>query len=105
MLNYKVKIGLAPMRRNTTNRPAKTFLTWVSAEERGHRFVKYIEENFTNEHVEFVNINGLGHNDLMYDDESVEAVAERFTKEAVDAVFIINTNFGNEEAAVQRISA
>ena len=99
MLNYKVKIGLAPMRRNTTNRPAKTFLTWVSAEERGHRFVKYIEDNFTNEHVEFVNINGLGHNDLMYDDESVEAVAERFTKEAVDAVFIINTNFGNEEAA------
>lgn len=44
MLDYKVKIGLVPMRRNTTNRPAKTFLTWVSAEERGHRFVDYIEK-------------------------------------------------------------
>ena len=44
MLNYKMKIGLVPMRRNTTNRPAKTFLTWVSAEERGHRFVDYIEK-------------------------------------------------------------
>ena len=46
MLDYNVKIGLVPMRRNTTNRPAKTFLTWVSAEERGHRFVEYIENNF-----------------------------------------------------------
>ena len=45
-MDYKIKIGLAPMRRNTTNRPAKTFLTWVSAEERGHRFVDYIEKNF-----------------------------------------------------------
>ena len=44
MLNYKMKIGLVPMRRNTTNRPAKAFLAWVSAEERGHRFVDYIEK-------------------------------------------------------------
>ena len=55
MLNYKVKIGLVPMRRNTTNRPAKTFLTWVSAEERGHRFVDYIEKNFKSENVTFCN--------------------------------------------------
>ncbi len=66
MLDYKVKIGLCPMRRDTTNRPAKTFLTWVSAEERGHRFVKYIEENFADENVEFVDANGLGCNDLIF---------------------------------------
>ncbi len=105
MLNYKVKIGLAPMRRNTTNRPAKTFLTWVSAEERGHRFVKYIEDNFTSENVEFVNINGLGHNDLMYDEESAAAVVERFKAEKVDAVIVINTNFGNEEIAADMAKA
>lgn len=99
MLSYKVKIGLAPMRRNTTDRPPKTFLTWSSAEERGHKFVKYIEENFANENVEFVNINGLGHRDLMYDDASAADVIERFQKEKVDAVIIINTNFGNEEIA------
>ena len=99
MLKYKIKIGLAPMRRNTTNRPAKTFLTWVSAEERGHRFVEYIEKNFTSEYVEFVNINGIGCNDLMFDDESAAKVVERFTSEKVDAVLVINCNFGNEEAA------
>jgi mannose-1-phosphate guanylyltransferase len=46
MLDYSVKIGLVPMRRNTTDRPKGTFLTWYSAEQRGERFVKYIEENF-----------------------------------------------------------
>ena len=60
MLNYKMKIGLVPMRRNTTNRPAKTFLTWVSAEERGHRFVDYIEKNFKSENVTFTDSKGLG---------------------------------------------
>ena len=86
MLNYKVKIGLVPMRRNTTNRPPKTFLTWVSAEERGHRFVKYIEDNFTSEHVEFVNVNGMGHNDLIFDDDSAAAVVEKFQNKKVVVV-------------------
>lgn len=99
MLNYKLKIGLAPMRRNTTNRPARTFLTWVSAEERGHRFVEYIEKHFTNENIEFVDTKGIGCNDLMFDDDSAAAVIERFQAEKVDAIIIINTNFGNEEIA------
>ena len=99
MLDYKVKIGLVPMRRNTTNRPAKTFLTWVSAEERGHRFVDYIEKNFKSENVTFTDSKGLGCADLIYDDKSAEDIVERFKAEKVDAVVIINCNFGNEEAA------
>ncbi len=99
MLNHKLTIGLLPMRRNTTNRPAKTFLTWVSAEERGHRFVKYIKENFKSENVTFVDTEGLGSNDLIFDDASAAAAVERFKAAKVDAVLMINTNFGNEEAA------
>lgn len=90
MFNYKVKIGLVPMRRNTTNRPAKTFLTWVSAEERGHRFVDYIENNFASENVTFTDTKGLGCADLIFDDESAAEVVERFKEEKVDAVVIIN---------------
>ena len=97
MLDYKVKIGLVPMRRNTTDRPKGTFLTWHSAEQRGERFVKYIEENFANEHVSFVDSKGLGHKDLIFDDASAEAIIKRFKDSDVDAVFIINCNFGNEE--------
>ena len=99
MLNYNVKIGLVPMRRNTTDRPKGTFLTWFSAEERGERFVKYIEENFTTDKVSFVDSKGLGHKDLIYDDKSAEDIVNRFKDADVDAVFIINCNFGNEEAA------
>ena len=99
MFDYKVKIGLIAMRRNTTDRPRGTFLTWYSAEQRGKRFTEYIEKNFTNENVEFVDNKGIGIEDLVYDDNSANEVIERFKKEKVDAVFIINCNFGNEEAA------
>ncbi len=99
MLDYSVKIGLVPMRRNTTDRPKGTFLTWYSAEQRGEKFVKYIEENFANEKVSFVDSKGLGHKDLIYDDKSAQDIIDRFKDSDVDAVFIINCNFGNEEAA------
>lgn len=99
MLDHNIKIGLLPMRRNATPRPAKTFLTWVSAEERGHRFVKYIRENFTTEHVSFVDTEGLGCNDLIFDDASAADAVARFKAAGVDAVIMINCNFGNEEAA------
>ena len=99
MLNHDIKIGLLPMRRNTTNRPAKTFLTWVSAEERGHRFVEYIENHFADKHVSFVDTRGLVCNDLIFDDASAADAVARFREANVDAVLLINTNFGNEEAA------
>ena len=59
MLDYKVKIGLVAMRRNATNRPRGTFLTWYSAEERGRRFTDYIEANFTSESLSFVGAKDL----------------------------------------------
>lgn len=59
MLNYKVKIGIVAMRRNTTDRPRGTFLTWYSAEQRGKKFVKYIEDNFTTDKVSFVDNKGI----------------------------------------------
>ena len=99
MFDYNVKIGLVTMRRNTTDRPKGTFLTWHSAEERGERFVKYIEENFTTDKVTFVDSKGLGHKNLIYDDKSADDIINRFRESDVDAVFIINCNFGNEEAA------
>lgn len=99
MFDYKVKIGLIAMRRNTTDRPKGTFLTWYSAEQRGQRFTQYIEENFSNDNVEFVDNKGIGIKDLVFDDDSAKKIIKRFKDEKVDAVFIINCNFGNEEAA------
>ena len=86
MFDYKVKIGLCAMRRNTTDRPRGTFLTWYSAEQRGRRFTDYIEEHFADETVSFVDNRGIGINDLVFDDASAAEVIERFKSEKVDAV-------------------
>ena len=101
MQNFHIKLGLLPMRRNTTNRPAKTFLTWVSAEERGHRFVDYIEKNFDSAHVSFVDTKGLGCTDLIFDERSAADAVARFRAEGVDAVLMINCNFGNEQETAE----
>ncbi|MDY3816146.1 MAG: hypothetical protein SOZ54_04885, partial [Candidatus Limiplasma sp.] len=97
MLNYHVKIGLAPMRRDVTPRPG--IFNWEKAEERGHRIVRYIEEHFASDHVSFVDLKGINPVDVMYCDADAEKVIDRFTAEKVDAVLIINCNFGNEEIA------
>ena len=99
MLNYNVKIGLAPMRRDVTPRPG--IFNWEKAQERGQRIVAYIEEHFSSEQVSFVDLKGINQVDLMYCDDDAQEAIKRFTQEKVDAVLIINCNFGNEEIAAQ----
>ena len=99
MLNYNVKIGLAPMRRDVTPRPG--IFNWEKAQERGQRIVAYIEEHFSSEQVSFVDLKGINPEDLMYCDDDAQEAIKRFTQEKVDAVLIINCNFGNEEIAAQ----
>ena len=99
MLNYHVKIGLAPMRRDVTPRPG--IFNWEKAEARGRAAVEYIERHYANEHVSFVDLKGINPVDVMYCDADAEKVIERFKAEKVDAVLIINSNFGNEEIAAQ----
>ena len=99
MFNYKVKVGLVPMRRNTTDRPRGASWNWYSPEQRCKKIVEYIEGNFTNNNVEFVDTKGLGIGDLIFDYKTAAQAIERMKSENVDAVVIINCNFGNEEAA------
>ena len=97
MLNYHVKIGLVPIRRDVTPRPG--IFNWEKAEERCAAAVAYIEEHFTSENVSFVDLKGINAVDVLYSDKDVDAVIDRFRAEKVDAVFLINGNFGNEEVA------
>ena len=96
-LNYKVKIGLVPIRRDVTPRPG--IFNWEKAEERGVACVKYIIDNFTTENVSFVDLKGVNDVEVMYCENDVDKALEKFKAEKVDAVVIINSNFGNEEAA------
>lgn len=99
MLNYKVKIGLIPMRRNLTDRPRGTSWNWYSPEQREKEIVGYIKEHFANGNVEFADTKGLGIGNLIFDDTSAKQAILRMKEEDVDAIVIINCNFGNEEAA------
>ena len=99
MLDYKVKIGLVPMRRNTTDRPRGASWNWYSPEQREKEVVGYIEEHFADDNVEFVDTKGLGIGNLIFDTATAKQAIERMKNADVDAVVIINCNFGNEEAA------
>lgn len=99
MFDYKVKIGLVPMRRNTTDRPRGASWNWHSPQEREKEITAYIKNNFADDNVEFVDTKGLGIGNLIFDNASAKQAIERMKNENVDAVVIINCNFGNEEAA------
>lgn len=97
MLNYDVKIGLVPLRRDCTPRPG--MFNWEFAEARGRDTVAYIEKHFSSEHVSFIDLKGIIDVEVLWSLEDVDKVAEHFRKNGVDAIFLIPANFGNEEAA------
>ena len=97
MLDYKVRIGLVPLRRDCTPRPGQ--FNWEIAEERGRKTVAYIEEHYSTENISFVDLKGVIDVELLWSCDDVDKVAEHFRKENVDAIFLIAANFGNEEAA------
>lgn len=95
-MDYRVKIGLAPIRRDVTPRPG--IFNWEKAEERGRRLTAYIEKIFTGSGVSFVDVKGITPVDVLITEADAQRAAERFRQEQVDALLIINCNFGNEEA-------
>ncbi len=97
MLNYSVKIGLVPLRRDCTPRPG--LFNWEYAEERGRKTVAYIKEHFTTENVEFVDLKGVIDVETLWSQNDVDKVAEHFRANKVDSIVLIPANFGNEEAA------
>lgn len=99
MLNYKLKIGLVPERRYLAGPKRTGIFNPDYAVANKDVAVKYIKEHFTDENAEFVDLEWLNGEGLLYLTDDCEKVAERFKAEGVDAVFIINCNFGNEDAA------
>lgn len=97
MLNFHVKIGLIPIRRDCTPRPGA--FNWEVAEERGRSIVKYIKEHYSSENVSFTDLKGVNDVECLFSENDVEAVVNKMRAEKVDGIVIINANFGNEEVA------
>ena len=99
MMDYNLRIGLVPMRRDVTPRPG--IFNWEKAEIRGRYFTKAIREKFTDDRISFATIDGINNEDLLYSEKDVPKAVEMLREQDVNAIFIINCNFGNEEAAGQ----
>ena len=97
MLSFIVKIGLAPFRRDVTPRPG--IFNWEKAEERGQRVIEYIRKNFADDNVSFIGTESITPTGVLATEEDALKAAAYFQEEKADAVFLINCNFGNEEAA------
>ena len=102
MLDYSLKIGLVPERRWLADaKTRKGIFAPRYAVENKNRIVKYIKENFSDEKTEFVDLEWLNDEGLLSENGDCARVKAEFEKRGVDAIFIINCNFGNEEAAGQ----
>lgn len=99
MLNYKIKIGLIPDVRDLGDfATRKGIFEPAKGVDRKNDVVKYIKNNFTDEQTEFTDLEWLNELGVLYKNSDCEKVCDYLKKEKVDAIFIINCNFGNEEA-------
>ncbi len=99
MLDYAVRIGLVPERRYLPGPKRTGIFNPDYAVENKNRAVKYIKEHFSDENTVFFDLDFLNDEGLLYHVDQCEAVRDYFLKHKVDAIFILNCNFGNEEAA------
>lgn len=102
MLDYKLKIGLVPERRWLADAATrKGIFEPKRAVMNKEKAVPYIKENFTDPDTEFIDLDFLNEEGLLHDPNDVDLVVNEFKKQNVDAIFVINCNFGSEEAVGQ----
>lgn len=102
MLNYKVKIGLVPDVRNLGDfATRKGIFEPAKGAENKDKAIKFIKDNFCDEITEFTDLEWLNELGVLYKNEDCDKVCEYLRKEKVDAIFILNCNFGNEEVLGQ----
>ena len=101
MLNYKVKIGIAPVRRIRAAWATGPMFNPVTAKESKNEIIAYINKHFASENVEFISCDWFNDEGLISEWDHAFPVAEKFTQEKIDGLFIINCNFGEEEVAAK----
>lgn len=80
----KIKIGYAPTRRSIFSAPDAIKYRGLTAEK------------LTKLNVDFVDITDINKEGLLYNDEDMYRIAEKFKKEKIDGLFLPHCNFGTE---------
>ena len=84
MARAKIKIGYAPTRRAIFSAPAAI------------QFRKLIADRLRELDIDFVDIDDINDEGLLFDDEGMYKIAEKFKREKVDGLFLPHANFGTE---------
>lgn len=100
MLNYKLKIGLCPIRR-WIKEPPKRYGIFQSdyAVDNKKMAIDYIKAHFTDNDTSFIDLDWLNKEGVLCLEDDCQKVADFFRKEKIDALMIINCNFGMENCA------
>lgn len=97
MLNYDLKIGILPVRRWLKEPPKRIGIFQSDyAVENKRKCVKYIKEHYTDAQTEFVDIDFLNDEGILFLEEDCEKVVKYFKKSGINALFVVNCNFGME---------
>lgn len=99
MLDYKLKIGLVPERRWLPGPKRTGIFNSDYAVANKEKAIRFIKEHFADVDTEFVDLEWLNDEGLLIETKDCEKVANWLKEQKVDAMFIMNCNFGNEEAA------
>lgn len=86
---HKVKLGFLPTRRN------------VFSKEEAGKFKNMIESWLKTTGVEYVNLDFLNEEGLIFSGLDADTVAYKFITEKVDAIFAPHCNFGTEDAVAK----
>ncbi|MDD6484761.1 MAG: hypothetical protein PUF72_09360, partial [Clostridiales bacterium] len=99
MLDFKLKIGLVPDVRDLGDfKTRKGIFEPAKGVENKNKVIKYLKENFSDEITEFCDLEWLNELGVLYKNSDSKRVCEYLKEQGADAIFIINCNFGNEEA-------
>lgn len=83
-MDHKIRIGLAPTRRT------------IFSIEDAHKYKKLIEQKLTAMGIDFVNIDDVNEEGLLWQDTDAAKVVAKFKAAGVNAVFFPHCNFGTE---------
>ncbi len=89
MQKKQFKLGLAPTRRDVFSRQDSL------------RYKGLIEEKLRSWGINFINLDGINEEGLLFNEADVVKAVELFSRDEVDAVFVPHCNFGTESAVAK----
>ncbi len=83
-MGTRIRIGYAPTRRSIFSAPAAL------------EFRKLIADRLVELGIDFVDIDDINEEGLLFDDDGMRKAAEKFKREKIDGLFLPHANFGTE---------